>query len=101
MDEVNSRVERQERTLAVTLTKRDSEDLAAYLNENGITSTYLHSGLNTQERADALKALQNGEVNCLVGVNCLREGLDLPQVSLVAVMNADSEVSKMICNGEM
>lgn len=76
----------------MTLTKRDAEDLSEYLNENGVSSTFIHCGLNTQERADALKALQSGEVSCLVGVNLLREGLDLPQVSLVAILNADSEV---------
>ena len=91
--EIKSRAKRNERTLAVALTKRDAEDLADYLNENGVTSTFIHSGLNTQERAEALKALQSGDVNCLVGVNLLREGLDLPQVSLVAILNADSEVS--------
>jgi excinuclease ABC subunit B len=94
LEEAKLRATRQERTLAVTLTKRDAEDLADYLNEHGVSCTYIHCGLNTQERADALKCLQNGEVDVLVGVNLLREGLDLPQVSLVAVLNADSEVSE-------
>jgi len=97
-DEVRKRSMHQERTLAVTLTKRDAEDLADYLIEQGIPSTYIHSGLNTQERAEALKALQSGKVSCLVGVNLLREGLDLPQVSLVAILNTDSEVRSRGCN---
>ena len=79
------------RTLALTLTKRDAEDLADYLVQQGISSTYIHSGLTMLERSQALTALQDGSVDCLVGVNCLREGLDLPQVSLVAIWNADSE----------
>lgn len=91
LKEIKIRAQRQERTLALALTKRDSEDLAAFLLEHDIASTYIHSGLTTQERSDALKALQNGEIDCLVGVNLLREGLDLPQVSLVAILNADSE----------
>ena len=91
LSEIRKRSKRNERTLAMALTKRDAEDLADYLIEQGISSTYIHSGLNTHERSNALKALQNGEVDCLVGVNLLREGLDLPQVSLVAILNADSE----------
>jgi len=90
-DEIRDRAKRAERTLAVTLTKRDAEDLSDYLIQQSIPTTFIHSGLNIHERADALKALQNGEVDCLVGVNLLREGLDLPQVSLVAILNADSE----------
>jgi Helicase conserved C-terminal domain/Ultra-violet resistance protein B/GIY-YIG catalytic domain len=79
------------RTLVTTLTKRDAEDMASYLQENDVKCTFIHSGLTTHERAAALKALQSGEIDCLVGVNLLREGLDLPQVSLVAILNADSE----------
>lgn len=75
----------------MALTKRDAEDLAEYLKEHGVSSTYIHSGLTTHERSDALKMLQSGEIDCLVGVNLLREGLDLPQVSLIAILNADSE----------
>ncbi|KAL3941845.1 MAG: hypothetical protein SGBAC_003865 [Bacillariaceae sp.] len=89
--EIKDRAKRAERTLAVTLTKRDAEDLSDYLNHQSIPTAFIHSGLNIHERADSLKALQNGEVDCLVGVNLLREGLDLPQVSLVAILNADSE----------
>ena len=91
LSEIQERAKRDERTLAMTLTKRDAEDLASYLVDHGISSTYIHSGLNTHERSNALKSLQHGEIDCLVGVNLLREGLDLPQVSLVAILNADSE----------
>ena len=91
VEEIQVRANRQERTLAMALTKRDAEDLADYLLQHGIASTYIHSGLNTHERSSALKALQTGEIDCLVGVNLLREGLDLPQVSLVAILNADAE----------
>ena len=90
LQEVTKRAEKGQRTLAVALTKRDAEDLASFLIENKVKSTYIHSDLSTTERADALRALQTGEVDCLVGVNLLREGLDLPQVSLVAVLNADA-----------
>jgi excinuclease UvrABC nuclease subunit len=89
--EVKVRADKEERTLAIALTKRDSEDLSSFLLENGVKSAYIHSGLSTVERSDALRALQSGDIDCLVGVNCLREGLDLPQVSLVAVLNTDSE----------
>lgn len=77
------------RTLALVLTKVDAEDLSAHLNKKGIRADFLHSGLTTHERSDALKKLQSGKIDCLVGVNCLREGLDLPQVSIVAVIDAD------------
>ena len=87
--EVQKRVARNQRTLAVALSKRDAEDLSSYLQQNHLKSTYLHSALKTNDRANALKALQNGEVDCLVGVNLLREGLDLPQVSLVTILGAD------------
>jgi excinuclease ABC subunit B len=89
--EIQQRATKQERCLAVAITKRDAEDLSSYLNEKGVRSTFIHSGLKPHARSEALKALQNGEVDCLVGVNLLREGLDLPQVSLVAILSADSE----------
>ena len=89
--EIRTRAEKGERSLVITLSKRDAEDLSSYMNENGIPSTYIHSGLKTNARSQALQSLQTGEVDCLVGVNCLREGLDLPQVSLVAVLQADVE----------
>lgn len=91
LNEITTRAERNERTIAMAITKRDAEDLAEYLQNHGVSSAYIHSGLTTQERSDALKMLQSGEIDCLVGVNLLREGLDLPQVSLVAILNADSE----------
>ena len=89
--EIWDRAQKSERSLVITLSKRDAEDLSSYMNEQGIPTTYIHSGLKTNARSDALRSLQTGEVDCLVGVNCLREGLDLPQVSLVAVLNTDSE----------
>eukprot|EP00934_Nitzschia_sp_Nitz4_P004618 Nitzschia sp. Nitz4//scaffold12_size214221//205806//209603//NITZ4_001541-RA/size214221-processed-gene-0.184-mRNA-1//-1//CDS//3329535143//4608//frame0 len=91
LKEINIRVDRGERCLVMTLTKRDAEDMADFLLEHGVAASYIHSGLTTHERSEALKALQSGQIDCLVGVNLLREGLDLPQVSLVAVLNADSE----------
>ena len=91
LTEIRVRASRDERTLVMTLTKRDAEDLADYLIDHDILATYIHSSLNTHERSNALKSLQSGEIDCLVGVNLLREGLDLPQVSLVAILNADSE----------
>lgn len=91
VQEILDRAQRQERSLAVTLTKRDAEDLADYLTEHGVSASFIHSGLRLHERSNALKDLQNGKIDCLVGVNLMREGLDLPQVSLVAVLNADSE----------
>eukprot|EP00977_Amphora_coffeiformis_P005928 scaffold1267_cov171-Amphora_coffeaeformis.AAC.4 len=77
--EVEERAKKGERSLVITLSKRDAEDLSSYLNDQGIPTTYIHSGLKTNARSDALRSLQTGEVDCLVGVNCLREGLDLPQ----------------------
>ncbi len=80
-----------ERALVTTLTKRSAEDLAEYLAEAGLKVRYIHSELDTFERADLLKALRKGDVQVLVGVNLLREGLDLPEVSLVAILDADRE----------
>ncbi len=80
-----------ERALVTTLTKRSAEDLAEYLSEAGLKVRYIHSELDTFERADLIKALRTGSVEVLVGVNLLREGLDLPEVSLVAIMDADRE----------
>ena len=91
LDEIGLRTLRDEKTLVMALTKRDAEDLAAYLISQGVSAAYIHSGLSTHERSDALRALQRGEIDCLVGVNLLREGLDLPQVSLVVILNADSK----------
>jgi excinuclease ABC subunit B len=84
-------LEKGERALAVVLTKKDAEILSDHLNLLGIKSLYLHSELDTIERAEVVKKLRNGEIDVVVGVNLLREGLDLPEVSLVAVMDADRE----------
>jgi len=91
MKEVRARAERKERVLATTLTKRLSEDLSAYFTDQGLRCKYLHSELDAFERVDVLKSLRKGEFDVLVGVNLLREGLDLPEVSLVAVLDADKE----------
>ncbi len=91
VSEIQKRIKKKERSLALTLTKKDAEDLSSFLLEKGISSTYIHCGLKTRERSNALQSLQVGEVDCLVGVNLLREGLDLPEVSLVAILNADAE----------
>lgn len=91
LHEVRERAKKHERTLVITLTKREAEDMCNFFIEQGIAAAYIHSGLNTHERSSALKSLQSGEIDCLVGVNLLREGLDLPEVSLVAIFNADSE----------
>ena len=91
LKEISLRAERNERTLALALTKKDAEDLSDYLKCHGIHSDYIHSGLKTHDRSKVLRDLQEGAIDCLVGVNILREGLDLPQVSLVAILSADSE----------
>jgi excinuclease ABC subunit B len=89
--EANLRVAKDERVLVTTLTKRMAEDLTDYLNENGIKARYLHSDIDTVERVEILRDLRLGEFNVLVGINLLREGLDLPEVSLVAILDADKE----------
>jgi len=89
--EVKERVERDERTLVTTLTKKMAEDLTDYLIEQGIAARYLHSDIGTLDRIDILRDLRLGEFDCLVGINLLREGLDLPEVSLVAILDADKE----------
>ncbi len=89
--EVNARAKKNERVLVTTLTKRMSEDLTAYLQEKGLKVKYLHSEIQTIERSKSLKSLREGEFDCLVGINLLREGLDLPEVSLVAILDADKE----------
>src|SRR6187401_1524335 len=91
MNEVRRRVERQERTLVTTLTKKMSEDLTDYLLEMGFRVRYLHSEIDTLERIQIIRQLRLGEYDVLVGVNLLREGLDLPEVSLVAILDADKE----------
>ena len=89
--EVKERVERDERVLVTTLTKKMAEDLTDYLFEQGIRARYLHSDIGTLERVEILRDLRMGEFDCLVGINLLREGLDLPEVSLVAILDADKE----------
>ncbi|QPK80111.1 excinuclease ABC subunit UvrB [Corynebacterium lizhenjunii] len=89
--EVRQRVEKDERVLVTTLTKRMAEDLTDYLLENGIKVRYLHSDIDTLQRVELLRQLRLGEYDVLVGINLLREGLDLPEVSLVAILDADKE----------
>jgi len=89
--EINRRVESDERILVTTLTKKMAEDLTGYLNEIGIRAQYLHSEINTIERVEIIRDLRRGEFDCIVGINLLREGLDLPEVSLVAILDADKE----------
>jgi len=89
--EINARVERHERVLVTTLTKKMSEDLTDYLLENGVRTRYLHSEVDTLKRIELLRDLRLGEYDVLVGINLLREGLDLPEVSLVAILDADKE----------
>jgi excinuclease ABC subunit B len=89
--EIKSQVEKGERTLVTTLTKRMAEDLADYLQEMGIKVHYLHSEIDTLERVEILRDLRLGVYDVVVGINLLREGLDLPEVSLVAILDADKE----------
>jgi len=89
--EIKKRTEKKERVLVTTLTKRMAEDVAEYLEEINIQAKYLHSEIKTLERIDILRDLRLGKFNVLVGVNLLREGLDLPEVSLVAILDADKE----------
>jgi len=91
MEEIRSRAERGERTLVTTLTKRTAEDLTEYLEKTGLKVQYLHSDIDALERVDILRELRSGKVDCLIGINLLREGLDLPEVSLVAILDADKE----------
>ncbi len=91
MAEIHQRTERNERVLVTTLTKKMSEDLTDYLLENGIRTRYLHSEVDTLRRIELLRELRLGQFDVLVGINLLREGLDLPEVSLVAILDADKE----------
>jgi len=91
LSEINLRVAKKERVLITTLTKRMSEDLTDYLTEHGIRVRYLHSDIDTVERMEILRDLRLGEFDVLVGINLLREGLDMPEVSLVAILDADKE----------
>jgi excinuclease ABC subunit B len=89
LKEVQSRAKRNQRTLITTLTKRMAEDLSAYLHEKGARVRYLHSEIEALERTKLIRALRAGAFDCLVGINLLREGLDIPEVSLVAILDAD------------
>ncbi|MDH5437129.1 MAG: excinuclease ABC subunit UvrB, partial [Gammaproteobacteria bacterium] len=91
LSEINLRVAKQERILVTTLTKRMAEDLTDYYNEHGVRVRYLHSDIDTVERIEILRDLRLGEFDVLVGINLLREGLDIPEVSLVAILDADKE----------
>ena len=90
-EEIEKRVQRDERVLVTTLTKRMAEDLTDFLLENGVRVQYLHSDVDTLRRIELLRSLRQGEYDVLVGINLLREGLDLPEVSLVAILDADKE----------
>jgi excinuclease ABC subunit B len=91
LGEIKIRAQKQERVLITTLTKRMAEDLTDYLHENGVKVRYLHSDIDTVERAEIIRDLRLGMFDVLIGINLLREGLDLPEVSLVAVLDADKE----------
>ncbi len=91
MHEINLRAQRNERTLVTTLTKRMAEELSLYLADNGVKTRYIHSDVVTLERVEIMEQLRKGVFDVLVGINLLREGLDLPEVSLVAILDADKE----------
>jgi excinuclease ABC subunit B len=91
LHEIRKRVERRERVLVTTLTKRMAEDLSEYYTEVGVRCRYMHSEIETLERIKILRDLRKGEFDVLIGINLLREGLDLPEVSLVAILDADKE----------
>ena len=91
MEEIQKRISKGQRVLVTTLTKRMAEDLSGFLEENGIKTAYIHSEIDTLERGDILRDLREGTYDVLVGINLLREGLDLPEVSLAAILDADKE----------
>ena len=91
LGEIRQRVENNQRVLVTTLTKRMAEDLAEYYSEVGVRCRYLHSEVSTLDRIKILRDLRRGEFDVLIGINLLREGLDLPEVSLVAILDADKE----------
>ena len=91
MEEIDERIAKGQRTLITTLTKRMAEDLTDHLKERGVKTAYIHSEIDTLERGDILRDLREGVYDVLVGINLLREGLDLPEVSLVAILDADKE----------
>ena len=91
MEEIDQRIAKNQRVLVTTLTKRMAEDLSDHLKERGVKTAYIHSDIDTLERGDILRDLRSGVYDVLVGINLLREGLDLPEVSLVAILDADKE----------
>ena len=91
LEEIRKRVERKERVLVTTLTKRMAEELTKYLTKFSVKCRYIHSDVDTLERIEIIYGLREGEFDVLIGVNLLREGLDLPEVSLVAIIDADKE----------
>lgn len=91
IENIHQTIEKKERVLVTTLTKRMAEDLTDYLSENGIKVKYLHSDIKTIERSEIIRDLRLGKFDVLVGINLLREGLDLPEVSLIAILDADKE----------
>ena len=91
LGEINARIQRQERVLVTTLTKKMAEDLTDYLTEQGIKVKYMHHEVDTFERMEIIKDLRTGAIDVIVGINLLREGLDLPEVSLIAILDADKE----------
>ncbi len=91
LGEINARVEKNERVFVTTLTKKMSEDLTAYLKEMGVKVKYMHSDIKTLERTEIIRDLRLGTFDVLVGINLLREGIDVPEVSLVAILDADKE----------
>ena len=91
IENIHETIEKKERVLVTTLTKRMAEDLTDYLSENGIKVKYLHSDIKTIERSEIIRDLRLGKFDVLVGINLLREGLDLPEVSLIAILDADKE----------
>ena len=91
LEEIRIRVEKKERVLVTTLTKRMAEELTKYLTKFGVKCRYIHSDVDTLDRIEIINGLREGEFDVLIGVNLLREGLDLPEVSLVAILDADKE----------
>ena len=91
LSEINIRVTKNERVLVTTLTKRMAEDLTDYLGDHNVRVRYLHSDIDTVERMEIIRDLRLGEFDVLVGINLLREGLDMPEVALVAILDADKE----------
>jgi len=91
LERINTRIDRDERTLVTTLTKRMAEDLTEYFDEAGIAVAYMHDETDTLERHELIRSLRLGEIDVLVGINLLREGLDIPEVSLVAILDADQQ----------